>query len=312
MAIKSGFFDSVDGDRVYNADDFSSIYEGILKNGVIQGLGAELRVTSIYDYKVFVDNGKCVVENRWLKNEGSNCILTVEPAHENLNRIDIVVCGVFESERKADIRIIKGAPAANPEVPEVDFPHVKLARINIGGGATCITNDMIEDIREYAELCMENEAIEWQSDKIYFVSDYHNSREKMQLLPAKKGIIIKDRNSNGVHNLQISISAELKMEDSTYYSRPMIYAEIPEQLQQLDFSSLVYDGSILGSDGILYSWQANKSIGERIIITSDDGKKIIRICPVLDFVSELPVLAPRTISINLSVLAAKQWIKREY
>ncbi len=312
MAIKSGFFDSVDGDRVYNADDFSAVYEGILKNGVIRGVGAELKVTSIYDYKIFVDTGKCMIDNRWLKNEGSNCILTVEPAHENLNRIDVVVCGVFENERKADIRIIKGAPAANPEAPEVDFPHVKLARINIGGGATCITNDMIEDIREYAELCMENEAIEWQSDKIYFVSDYHNSREKMQLLPNRKGIIIRDSNSNGVHNLQIALTAELKMEDNTYYSRPMIYAEIPEQLQQLDFSSFVYDGAILGSDGILYSWQANKSIGERIIITNENKKKMIRICPVLDFVSEIPVLVPRTISINLSVLAAKQWIARKY
>ena len=44
--VKYGFFNSMEGDRVYSAEDLACMYDGLVSDGVIRGLGAQLEVTS--------------------------------------------------------------------------------------------------------------------------------------------------------------------------------------------------------------------------------------------------------------------------
>ena len=46
MAITSGFFDSVSGDRTYDADQMSTYFEGLISDGVYENVGDRFAVTS--------------------------------------------------------------------------------------------------------------------------------------------------------------------------------------------------------------------------------------------------------------------------
>ena len=44
MAISSGFYNSVNGDRTYDADQFGSLFDGIIAPGVFPNVGDKFRV----------------------------------------------------------------------------------------------------------------------------------------------------------------------------------------------------------------------------------------------------------------------------
>ena len=44
MAWTSGFFNSVNGDRLYNADQMSRIFEGLITDGVYESVANKLAV----------------------------------------------------------------------------------------------------------------------------------------------------------------------------------------------------------------------------------------------------------------------------
>ena len=46
MALTYGFYSSTNGDRKYSADQFGSLFEGIITNGVFMGIGKALEVTA--------------------------------------------------------------------------------------------------------------------------------------------------------------------------------------------------------------------------------------------------------------------------
>ena len=44
MSITSGFFNSVNGDRTYNADQMSTYFKGLIGSGVYENVGGALQV----------------------------------------------------------------------------------------------------------------------------------------------------------------------------------------------------------------------------------------------------------------------------
>ena len=46
MAVTSGFFNSVDGDRKYRAEDFAAIFDGIVEDGIYKGVGTNFAATA--------------------------------------------------------------------------------------------------------------------------------------------------------------------------------------------------------------------------------------------------------------------------
>lgn len=150
--VKYGFFNSVEGDRVYDADDISNLYEGLFTNGVIKGLGGEMYVCPGGGLSIRVMTGKCIIENKWLKiGSDTDCTLVLEQG-DSQDRIDLVVACLVKNERKVEVRLVKGTPAANPIEPKVGLPHVKLARINVLAGVSELVEDDILDAREYVSV----------------------------------------------------------------------------------------------------------------------------------------------------------------
>lgn len=122
MAISSGFYNSVNGDRTYDADQFGSLFDGVIAPGVFPNVGDKFRVRPTNNgMSVYVGSGKAWLNNRWIENSSDETV-TLTGSHATLDRIDLVCIEVDRSRavRGGKIKVIQGTPAVNPTVPDLD------------------------------------------------------------------------------------------------------------------------------------------------------------------------------------------------
>ena len=121
MAWRSGFFNSVNGDRAYTADEISQIFEGIITDGVYNSIKNQLVVEANNGMTIQVNTGRGYFGGRWVNNDA---ILThtLEPADVLLNRYCAVCVQVNEdtSVRSADLYFKYGEFASNPVKPTME------------------------------------------------------------------------------------------------------------------------------------------------------------------------------------------------
>lgn len=141
MALTYGFYNSYNGDRTYDATDISSIFDGIIKDGVFMSIGDAFIVSAANGMQVTVGSGRAWFNHTWTYNSVAS-LHSIEPADIVLNRIDIVVLEINASEevRANSIKIIKGTPATNPVAPTLintELVHqYPLADIYVGANVT--------------------------------------------------------------------------------------------------------------------------------------------------------------------------------
>ena len=158
MAMKSGFHNSINGDRKYNAEDMNRPYKDIVSNGVFPNPSDQLQVFPSSEMTVSVSAGGGLFGNGWAYND-SSVFLTLDPAETMLSRIDAIVIRRDESEAVRDtvLEIKKGTPAQNPVRPEMirdDYvSEYCLATILIAPKTTVITGSMITDTRPDTTVC---------------------------------------------------------------------------------------------------------------------------------------------------------------
>lgn len=112
--VTYGFYNSKHGDRKYNARQMSSIFDGIITDGVYMSIGTCFRVVPGEGMTVFVGVGRAWFNHTWTWND-SILPLTLPPSELIMKRIDAVVLEVNEEvkARKNEIKIIKGTPSKN-------------------------------------------------------------------------------------------------------------------------------------------------------------------------------------------------------
>ena len=105
MAVTSGFFNSVNHDRLYDAEQLSSIFDGIIIDGSYENYGEALNVTAVStaDNMVTVGTGRAWFDHTWTLND-TPLTLEIEPASEMVVRIDAVVLDI--DRRKMSVRIL--------------------------------------------------------------------------------------------------------------------------------------------------------------------------------------------------------------
>lgn len=151
--VRAGFFNSLNGDRVYNADDLSSFFDGIIDDGVFKHYKMEFMVTPGAGLSVDVLEGKAIVLGKYI--EATAQVNMPIEGGEAQPRYDAVVVGTNLTERTATIYIKKGIPAASPSRPQLLNNELEkelcLAYIYVGANANAITESNIEDVRgDYA------------------------------------------------------------------------------------------------------------------------------------------------------------------
>jgi hypothetical protein len=157
MALTYGFYNSQNGDRTYDATDISSIFDGIIKDGVFMSIGDAFMVSAANGMQVKVGSGRAWFNHTWTYNSVPS-LHTIEPAEIVLNRIDTVVLEINASEevRANSIKVIKGTPASNPVAPTLintELVHqYPLADIYVGANVTEIIQANITN-RVGTEAC---------------------------------------------------------------------------------------------------------------------------------------------------------------
>lgn len=182
MAITYGFFNSIDGDRTYNADQMSEYFDGLVSNGVYESVGGALQVKAASDGMVVqVLSGRAIVNSKWLSNSAT-LILELTPAHIVLNRWTAVVLRLDIVNRLMTITTKDGEPATNPIKPsmqkDASMIELCLAYVFVGAGATNITQANIEDTRP-SNLCGWVTGLVEQVDTSQLFLQYQTAYENM-------------------------------------------------------------------------------------------------------------------------------------
>lgn len=154
---KSYFWNSVDGDRKYNAESISDMLLPFFKPGVFAG---DLQVTAPGGMKVQIagseDRGFAWFRTKNYHNT-ANLVKDISAASGVFSRIDNVVVRKDTPNRMIYITIQEGTFATVPEAPAIlrnaEFYDLKLAEITIPSGAIEITQANIKDCRMDANVC---------------------------------------------------------------------------------------------------------------------------------------------------------------
>lgn len=118
MSVSSGFFNSLNGDRKYNAAQMSAIFDGLIIDGVFASIGTAFAVKAAGGLTVNVGVGKAWFDHTWTVND-SILPMTAPEAEVLLDRIDAVVLEVngMDSVRENTIKFVKGNPSSAPSRP---------------------------------------------------------------------------------------------------------------------------------------------------------------------------------------------------
>lgn len=157
FGVNCGFFDAINYDRTYSADDMNKPYSRVLADGVFAtntgDPSSDLQVVSAGSgMQITVQQGQGIFASKWFENQSS--ILITIPANNAVNpRFDSVLVQVDKrtSGRVGNIVYRTGTASADPQPPDIgtvaNVIEYRLANIYVAPGANTINNDAITDLR---------------------------------------------------------------------------------------------------------------------------------------------------------------------
>lgn len=149
--LSYGFFNSMNGDRTYNAEQMAYMIDALVKDGVMQNYGNFFSTQPGSGMSVVVQPGMAWFDSTWTRNDGQ-ISLTISKSDISYTRYDAVVLEVNHSSsvRANSIKIVKGTAASSPKKPTLvntdDVKQHPLAYIKVAPNVTTISSSAI-DIR---------------------------------------------------------------------------------------------------------------------------------------------------------------------
>lgn len=155
MAVTSGFFNAIDHDRLYNAEDVGSLLDGIISDGILNTYGSHFEVTHDVGLDIIVGSGRGWFKQTWVKND-DNITLTAEANVTGNVRYDTVVIDVNKTDavRANTIIILKGTsdPAGAELIDEAAHKQYPLANLVIDASG----NDISDVVDRRDEIYSQN------------------------------------------------------------------------------------------------------------------------------------------------------------
>lgn len=158
MALESGFFNSMNGDRKYNARDIGRYFEHILTNGLFKRITDCMKVSSAGGMNLTVAPGAGLIECHWFRAAAAETV-TIPTANAALPRFDTVVArlDLSNNARSISLAVVSGTPASNPVEPapvrDETVHELVLALVYVPAGASAIVADNITDVRDNDWYC---------------------------------------------------------------------------------------------------------------------------------------------------------------
>lgn len=150
MSFASGFFNSVDHDRLYDATDISRLFDGLIRDGIFASIGDCFVVKQSNQMNVTVGTGRAWFNHTWSYNDALYPV-TIPPSEILMDRIDAIVLEInsVEAIRANSIKLIKGTPSSTPTKPALtntkEVHQYPLAYVKVGKEVTSIRQADIEN-----------------------------------------------------------------------------------------------------------------------------------------------------------------------
>lgn len=150
MSFASGFFNSVDHDRLYDATDISRLFDGLIRDGIFASIGDCMVVKQSNQMNVTVGTGRAWFNHTWSYNDALYPV-TIPPSEILMDRIDAIVLEInsVETVRANSIKLIKGTPSSTPTKPALtntkEVYQYPLAYVKVGKEVTSIRQADIEN-----------------------------------------------------------------------------------------------------------------------------------------------------------------------
>jgi hypothetical protein len=154
MAITYGYFNSVNGDRKYNAETMSEYFDGIVSDGVYETVGDKLQVVaSGTDMSISIKTGRALIDCHWLKNDSVHNI-TLSAADVQLSRYDSIGIKLDYNERTMSFVVNEGTLANTPSILRPKntetVKYLWLADVKINAGVSVVRQGNVINRRGYS------------------------------------------------------------------------------------------------------------------------------------------------------------------
>lgn len=161
FSIEGGFFDAINNDRVYTANDMNRPYKRLITEGIFatpQGTpSTDLQTISAQSgLNIIVKKGEGLLAGKWFEST-TDIQITVPSNTSIVPRRDSVILQINmkQSGRNATIVYRTGTPSSNPQPPELStdssIVERRISNIYVAAGANYIGNDAIVDLRGSSE-----------------------------------------------------------------------------------------------------------------------------------------------------------------
>lgn len=187
MSIITGYYNSLNGDRKYNADTMSKYFVGLIARGVLQNYKEKFIVKAYENMKVKVPTGKAFFsDGKWIENT-ADITLTIDPSDIVLDRIDRIV---LRNDKNEDVRagtvvLKKGSPASNPLPPSLEdndyIEELSIATIRVKRLVEVISQADITNTIPDSDVCGYVTGLIDQVDTSDLYIQYENAYENFRI-----------------------------------------------------------------------------------------------------------------------------------
>lgn len=148
--VKSGFYDAVNNDRTYNAEDMNKPYSRLVSDGVFANPDGtpsnDFKVEPNSGMSIKVGIGQGIVAHKWFQND-TPIVITVPTNTGLTTRIDSVILQVDNREAARAGSVVYRVGTSSPPALDSATTEYRLANISIAAGTSTITAAMITDLR---------------------------------------------------------------------------------------------------------------------------------------------------------------------
>lgn len=225
MSVTSGFFNSLNGDRRYNASQMSSIFDGVINDGVFANIGTAFEVKASEGNTINVGIGRAWFNSAWLLND-SILPIDLDASEVLLDRYDAVVIEIDHSDavREGSIKVVKGTPASTPSYPTLvhnayvnQYPLAYILRKAESSSViqANITNTIGTDVCPYITGILQVQSIEknvaqWQAQwEEWYASHKASAGEEVSKMLSDLRIML-DATSEDIANWKVEQEAEIE------------------------------------------------------------------------------------------------------
>lgn len=148
MAIKYGYFNSVNGDRKYNAEDMTMYFKGLVSDGIFQTIGDMFVVTAGDGLTVTVGTGRALVNTHWIENTTVLKLnLGSASVSSDVYKMIVLRCDLSDNIRSVSIITKSNTSGAIILTNNDTITELCIARVCVRKNATAVSQSDIRDCR---------------------------------------------------------------------------------------------------------------------------------------------------------------------